>query len=182
MTIRDILVLVEQRFSIFSEPIDDARLQDILDGATLYERDWSARPDIDALSDILIEYDSNRPFDIRQLDKKLQEGFHVYWDVIHFDDIVISYFQDKISAFKYYRTLTPDILTCKKALIDTTKGILVAEKLTGGEIERSQYLLFKAWKQKKCATDPPSDVPAGGPIMEKGGLWHETFSGHSGNH
>ena len=161
MTIRDILVLVEQRFSIFSEPIDDARLQDILDGATLYERDWSARPDLKQLSDILIAYDSQKPFNMQQLDKELPSGFHVYWDVIHFDDIVISYFKNKISAFRYYRTLTPDILTCKKALIDTTKGILVGEKLTGGEIERSQYLLFKAWKQKKYASDAPADDGSG---------------------
>ena len=151
MTTKELLVMVWEKFSEFSDPVDDARLARLLDGASLYERDLSARPDLDQLSDILIAYDSRKPFSMQQLDKELPSGFHVYWDVIHFDDIVISYFKNKISAFKYYRSLTPDILTCKKALIDTTKGILVGEKLTGGEIERSQYLLFQAWKQKKRA-------------------------------
>ena len=110
MTIKDLLVMVEQRFSIFPEPITDERLQSILDGATLSERDWSARPDLKQLSDILIEYNTHGPFNMQQLDKELPSGFHVYWSVIHFDDIVITYFQEKLSAFKYYRTLTPDIL------------------------------------------------------------------------
>ena len=39
MTIKELLVMVEQRFSIFPELITDERLQSILDGATLYERD-----------------------------------------------------------------------------------------------------------------------------------------------
>ena len=101
MTIKELLVMVEQSFSIFSEPITDERLQSILDGATLYHRDWSNRP---------------------------------------------------------------DILTCEKALIDTSKGgiggIIVSEKTTGDRIKMSQYALFQAWRQKKCATDLPSDVPA----------------------
>ena len=163
MTIKELLVMVEQRFSIFPEPIDDARLQDILDGATLYERDWSNRPDIGSISDILIEYNTDKPFNMRQLDQELPCGFHVYWDVIHYSDALIAYFQNnKKSAFKYYRTLTQDVLVCNKALIDTTNGILVGDKLTGDCIKMQQYALFQAWKQKKCATDPPSDVPAGG--------------------
>ena len=151
MTIKDLLVMVEQRFSIFPEPIDDARLQEMLDGASLHHRDWSNRPDIDAISDILIEYNTDKPFNMRQLDKELPSGFHVYWDVIHFDDIVITYFQDKISAFKYYRTLSADVLTCKKAIIDTSKGIIVGDKLTGDCITLKQYLLFQSWQQKKRA-------------------------------
>ena len=120
MTLRELIILVEQRFSIFPEPITDERLQSILDGATLYERDWSARPDLPQLSDILIEYNTDKPFNMRQLDKELPPGFYVYWLVIHYSDIVITYFRDKISAFKYYRTLTPDILTCERALCADT--------------------------------------------------------------
>lgn len=158
VTLKDLLVMVEQKFSEFSDPVDDARLQRILDGATLYERDWSARPDLDQISDILITFDSQKPFNMQQLDKELPSGFHVYWSVIHFDDIVITYFQEKLSAFKYYRTLGPDILTCEKALIDTSKGIIVGEKLTGDKIKMAQNELFREWKRKKCA----ADVSAGG--------------------
>ena len=162
MTLRELIILVEQRFSIFPEPITDERLQDIFEGASLYERDWSARPDLPQLSDILIEYNTDKPFNMRQLDKELPSGFHVYWSIIHFDDIVITYFQDKISAFKYYRTLTPDILTCERALIDTSqKGILVGEKLTGDCIKMQQNALFQAWRQKKCASDAPADDCSG---------------------
>lgn len=170
MTTKEILSMVWKKFSEFSDPVNDARLARLLDGASLYERDLSARPDLDQISDILITFDSRKPFNMQQLEKELKPGFHVYWDVIHFDDIVISYFQDKISAFKYYRTLTPDILTCKKALIDTSKGgmggIIVSEKLTGDCIKMSQYMLFQAWKQKKCADGSgaveSSDTPADG--------------------
>ena len=152
MTTKELLVMVWEKFSEFSDPVDDARLARLLDGASLYERDLSARPDLDQLSDILIAYDSQKPFNMQQLDKELPSGFHVYWDVIHFDDIVISYFKNKISAFRYYRTLTPDILTCKKALIDTSqKGILVGERLTGDCIKTQQNALFQAWRQKKRA-------------------------------
>ena len=100
MTIKDLLVMVEQRFSIFPEPITDERLQEMLDGASLYHRDWSNRPDIGAISDILIEYNTDKPFNMRQLDKELPSGFHVFWGIAHYDDIVITYFQDKISAFQ----------------------------------------------------------------------------------
>ena len=86
MKVKDLLVMVEQRFSEFSDPVDDARLQRILDGATLYERDWSARPDLPQLSDILIEYNIDKPFNMRQLDQELPCGFHVYWDAIHYSD------------------------------------------------------------------------------------------------
>lgn len=151
MTIKDLLVMVEQRFSIFPEPINDARLQEMLDGASLYERDWSNRPDIGAISDFLIEYNIDKPFDMRQLDKELKPGFHVFWGIAHYDDIVITYFQDKISAFKYYRTLALDILTYGRAIIDTSKGIIVGDKFTGDCIKMKQYALFQAWKQKKCA-------------------------------
>lgn len=158
MTIKDLLVMVEQKFSEFPDPVDDDRLQDILNGATLYERDWSARPDLEQLSDILIKYNTRGPFNMQQLDKELRAGFHVYWSVIHFDDIVITYFQEKLSAFKYYRTLTPEILTCERAIIDTTKGtIIVGEKLTGDCIKMQQNALFQAWRQKKCASDAPDD-------------------------
>ena len=152
MTIKELLVMVEQRFSIFPEPITDERLQSILDGATLYHRDWSNRPDIDALSDILIEYNTDKPFNMRQLDKELPSGFYVYWDVIHYSDALIVYFQNnKKSAFTYYRTLTQDVLVCNKALIDTSKGIIVGEKRTGDCITLKQYLLFQSWQQKKRA-------------------------------
>lgn len=161
MTIKDLLVMVEQRFSEFSDPVDDARLQRILDGATLSERDWSARPDLEQLSDILIKYNTRGPFNMQQLDKELRAGFHVYWSVIHFDDIVITYFQEKLSAFKYYRTLTPEILTCERAIIDSSKGIIVAERLTGDKIKMAQNELFKEWKRKKCAADVSADGVAG---------------------
>ena len=161
MTIKELLVMVEQRFSIFPELITDERLQSILDGATLYHRDWSNRPDIDALSDILIEYNTDKPFNMRQLDKELPAGFHVFWGIAHYDDIVITYFQEKISAFKYYRTLASDILTYERAIIDTSKGIIVGDKLTGDCIKMQQYALFQAWRQKKCASDAPADDCSG---------------------
>lgn len=161
MTIREMLVMVEQRFSIFPEPINDARLQEMLDGASLYHRDWSNRPDIGAISDILIEYTSDKPFNMRQLDKELPSGFHVFWGIAHYDDIVITYFQDKISAFKYYRTLALDILTYGRAIIDTSKGIIVGDKLTGDCIKMKQYALFQAWRQKKCVSDAPADDGSG---------------------
>ena len=161
MTIKELLVMVEQRFSIFPEPITDERLQSILDGATLYHRDWSNRPDIDALSDILIEYNIDKPFNMRQLDQELPCGFHVFWGIAHYDDIVITYFQDKIAAFKYFRTLSSDILTYERAIIDTSKGIIVGDKLTGDCIKMRQYALFQAWRQKKCASDAPADDCSG---------------------
>ena len=153
VTLKDLLVMVEQRFSEFPELITDNRLQDILEGATLSERDLSNRPDLDLLSDIYITYDTDKPFNMQQLDKELRAGFYVYLSFIHYSDILISYFQDKkISAFKCYRTLGHNILACEKALIDTSKGIIVGEKLTGDKIKMAQYELFREWKRKKCAT------------------------------
>ena len=99
---------------------------------------------------------------MHQLDKELPSGFYVYWDAIHYSDALIAYFQDdKLSAFKYYRTLTQDVLVCNKALIDTSKGIIVGDKLTGDCIKMQQYALFQAWKQKKCTSDAPADDCSG---------------------
>lgn len=149
MTIKELLLMIDQKLSDFPEIVNDEFLEELLYGATVYERDWSTRNDLDQLDGIFITYNTSEPFDIQQLDKELAAGFHVYWNSIHFGDILIEHFPDKTSAFKYYRTLTSDILACSKALIDTSKGIIVGENLTGNKFKKMQYDLFRMWIKEK---------------------------------
>ena len=93
MTTKELLVMVWEKFSEFSDPVDDARLARLLDGASLYERDLSARPDLDQISDILITFDSRKPFNMQQLEKELKPGFHVYLSFVKLLANTLTYIQ-----------------------------------------------------------------------------------------
>lgn len=145
MTIKELLIIVEQELSSYDENIDNNYLSEILEHYTMHERDWSDRPDVEALNDIHFEYATADSFDIKQLEKELELGFYVYYYVTDFDDMIIKHFENKVKAFNFYRKLSMDILVIDRLLIDTSKGIIVGGKRVGDYFKRKQYHLFREW-------------------------------------